>query len=122
MCVKLINIIKVIIEFFFFYFYDLNTRTTRTTFCRHMGHSASCLPHLIHDTMWPQSRRTQSMIDSMQILHKSTSPDIGSKLVLVRVVSRYMSPAELELAAAVAPPPVAVPSALLSSRSRILFS
>lgn len=41
-----------------------------------MGHSFMRLPHLVQVTMWPHSSRTQSMGESMQILHRfSSKPD-----------------------------------------------
>ena len=42
-------------------------------YCLHMGHSASCLPHFVHVTMWPHSRSTQSMGESIQILQVLSS-------------------------------------------------
>lgn len=55
---------------------DLNTCTARTTYCRQMGHSLMRLPHLVHVTMCPHSKRTQSMGESIQILQRFSSPGI----------------------------------------------
>lgn len=53
--------------------YDLKTCTARTTYCLQIGHSFILLPHFVQVTMWPHSRRTQSIIASMQILHRFSS-------------------------------------------------
>lgn len=52
---------------------DRKTCTARITYCRQMGHSFMRLPHLVQVTMWPHSSRTQSMGESMQILHRFSS-------------------------------------------------
>ena len=68
--------IKVVIFFepsFFLHFQALKVRTTRTTYCLHMGHSAICFPHVVQVHMCPHSSITQSTGLSMQILHKSES-------------------------------------------------
>lgn len=52
---------------------DRKTCTARITYCRQMGHSFIRLPHLVQVTMWPHSSRTQSMGESMQILHRFSS-------------------------------------------------
>lgn len=52
---------------------DLNTCTARTTYWRQIGHSLMRLPHFVHVTMCPQSKRTQSMGESIQILHRFSS-------------------------------------------------
>jgi hypothetical protein len=36
------------------------------------------LPHLVQVTMWPHSSRTQSMGESMQILHRFSSRPEGT--------------------------------------------
>ena len=59
--------------FFFLHFQALKVRTTRTTYCLHMGHSAICFPHVVQVHMCPHSSITQSTGLSMQILHKSES-------------------------------------------------
>lgn len=48
---------------------DLKTCTARITYWRQMGHSFIRFPHLVQVTMWPHSSRTQSIGESMQILH-----------------------------------------------------
>lgn len=55
---------------------DLNTCTARTTYCRQMGHSLMRLPHFVHVTMCPHSNRTQSMGESIQILHRLSSTSV----------------------------------------------
>ncbi len=57
----------------FWNFYDLKTLITLTTYCLQIGHSPNCLPHLMHEHICPQSNKTQSIKDSMQILHRSDS-------------------------------------------------
>lgn len=53
--------------------YDLKTCTALTTYCLQIGHSFILLPHLVQVTMWPHSRRTQSIVASMQILQRLSS-------------------------------------------------
>lgn len=53
--------------------YALNVRTTLTTYCLQIGHSANCFPQLVQVAMWPHSSITQSTAASQQILHKSVS-------------------------------------------------
>ena len=55
------------------FFQALKVRTTRTTYCLHIGHSAICFPHVVQVHMCPHSSITQSTGLSMQILHKSES-------------------------------------------------
>ena len=53
--------------------YARNTRTTRTTQRRQIGHSDSLLPHAEHVTMCPQSSSTQSITASMHTRHRLLS-------------------------------------------------
>lgn len=53
--------------------YARNTRTTRTMYCRQIGHSDSLLPQAVHVTMCPQSSSRQSVTASMHTLHKLLS-------------------------------------------------
>lgn len=57
--------------------YTLKDRTTRTMYCRQMGHSLSTLPQLIHVAIWPHSRITQLIGASMQILHRSSAASLS---------------------------------------------
>ena len=52
----------------------LKTRTILEMFCRHMGHSLNLFPQSMQVTKCPHSKRTQSTVLSIQILHKSFSP------------------------------------------------
>ena len=47
--------------------------TALMTYCLHIGHSFICFPHLVQVTMWPHSSSTQSIGESMHILHTSGS-------------------------------------------------
>lgn len=51
--------------------YALKNRTTRTIYCRHIGHSLSTLPQFVHVAICPHSNKTHSIAASIQILHKS---------------------------------------------------
>lgn len=58
--------------------YTLKACTTLVTYCRHMGHSASCRPHLTHVIMCPHSSNTQSTGASMHTLQrKSVSASVS---------------------------------------------
>lgn len=52
--------------------YALKNLTTRTIYCRQIGHSGSTFPQLVQVAMWPHSRNTHSMGASMQILQSSS--------------------------------------------------
>lgn len=59
----------ILTQIFFVFIHALNILTTRTTYCRHIGHSANCLPQFTQDAMCPHSKRTQSSGASMHTLH-----------------------------------------------------
>lgn len=63
-------------------YYALKNLTTRTIYCRQIGHSFNTLPQLVQVAMWPHSRKTHSIGASMQILHSSSVASFSTAIYI----------------------------------------
>lgn len=79
--------------------YALKKRTTRTIYWRHIGHSLSTLPQLVHVAIWPHSSSTHSIAASIHILHRSTDASFSTAARVYQKKKRREKRKSLELKA-----------------------